>query len=209
MFPFRRKKQIDVNDVSPARLEAFSDGVIAIIITIMALELKVPHDAGMDGLWHLWPIFFSYAVSFFFIATYWLNHHHLLHFVKHIDNAILWTNLFFLFCLSLIPFFTANVGENGIAVIPTMLYAGIMLVCSFSFTLLRLAVARAQTGAGLLKLLRIAGTGKNIIAFFIYMAAIPLAMINPLITLGLILAVALAYVVPPKWDKNPYRSEKD
>ncbi len=204
MFPFRRRKPADTSDVSPARLEAFSDGVIAIIITIMVLELKVPHDVTARALLPLWPVFISYALSFFYIATYWINHHHLFHFVKHVSTPMLWTNLLFLFFLSLIPFFTAYVGENNMQTFPVMLYAVMMMACSVSFLSLRIAVASQNSGAKGIRLLKVAGTKKNWLSSLVYLAALPLAFVHPAITMTLILLVGFAYVIPPRWDKDPY-----
>src|ERR1700704_2577354 len=130
----RRAAELDGNQrtswrMSKGRLEAFSDGVIAIIITIMVLELRVPHDAGWKALIPIAPVFLSYVLSFVFLGIYWSNHHHLLQVVEHVNGKVLWANLHFLFWLSLTPFVTAWMGENHFAALPVALY-GVVLLCS-------------------------------------------------------------------------------
>ncbi len=127
---------------SPARLEAFSDGVIAVIITIMVLELKVPHQDGIAGLYAVFPTLAVYAISFAFTGIYWINHHHLVHRTEEADELILYANLFFLFCLSLLPFFTSYVLEKKLDSFSVALYIASMIVTGFSFLLLRLSIAR-------------------------------------------------------------------
>ncbi len=137
--------------LSPGRLEAFSDGVIAIILTIMVLELKTPESANYEALTHEWPIFISYVISFFYIAVYWINHHHLFHRVKRVDLLILWANIAVLFCMSLIPFFTEWMQSTRLSPFPTAIYAATMLVNGAAFSLLNYAVGRhsvAKSGAG-------------------------------------------------------------
>ena len=126
------------------RLAAFSDGVIAIIITIMVLELKVPHGAGWTALISVLPHFVSYVLSFIYLAIYWNNHHHLLHTVTRVDGLILWTNSFLLFCLSLIPVATAWMGENFLAPVPTAVYGVILLMPAVAYYLLQKAIMRKQ-----------------------------------------------------------------
>ena len=131
-------------DLSPARVEAFSDGVIAIIITIMVLELHVPQDHTLNGLLGLWQTFASYALSYLLVAIYWINHHHLFSMVKRVDLGILWSNILLLFVLSLVPFFTAFVGQSKGSPFAVLLYAGIMFSGGLSFMVLKVAIARAQ-----------------------------------------------------------------
>ena len=126
------------------RLEAFSDGVLAIIITIMVLELKVPHGEHMDALLKLLPVFLSYVLSFIYIAIYWNNHHHLLHAVTHVSARILWANMNLLFWLSLVPFVTGWMGENHFAAAPCALYGAVLLMCGFAYWLLQHAIIAAQ-----------------------------------------------------------------
>ena len=116
--------------MSKSRLEAFSDGVIAIVITVMVLELKVPHNESFEALFGLWPVFFSYVLSFVYVGIYWNNHHHMLQLVQHVTGGILWANLHLLFWLSLLPFGTAWLGENDFASAPTALYGVLLLMAA-------------------------------------------------------------------------------
>src|SRR6186997_3111411 len=122
------------------RVEAFSDGVIAIIITIMVLELRPPHEATIDALKPLWPVFLSYVLSFAYIGIYWNNHHHMLHTVKHVSGGILWANLHLLFWLSLFPIATAWIGENHVAPMPTALYGFVLLMAAIAYYILQRAI---------------------------------------------------------------------
>src|SRR3978361_2121236 len=126
-----------------ARLEAFSDGVIAIIITIMVLELKVPHGATLDVLVPLLPVFLSYVLSFIYVGIYWNNHHHMLHAVNHVSGGVLWANLHLLFWLSLIPFVTGWMGENHFASLPTAVYGVVLFMSGIAFVILERRLLRA------------------------------------------------------------------
>src|SRR5579864_8985890 len=136
---------------TPARLEAFSDGVIAVIITIMVLELKIPHLDGLAGLRSILPTLCLYLISFAFVGIYWINHHHLVHRTDEADELILYANLGFLFCLSLLPFFTSYVLEKKMDSFSVAIYIGSMILTGFSFLLLRLAIARRLRQAGKLE----------------------------------------------------------
>ncbi len=136
------------------RLEAFSDGVIAIIITIMVLELKVPLRADPATLLAQWPVFLSYALSYLVVAIYWVNHHRLFHIVPRVNSAVLWSNNFLLFCLSLIPFATAYMGENQFRPFPTATYAALLLACAIAFLMLREIVSKELTEVGGFDVLR-------------------------------------------------------
>jgi uncharacterized membrane protein len=160
---------------STSRLEAFSDGVIAVIITIMVLELKVPHANGFAGLRDILPILSIYFISFSFTAIYWLNHHHLLRRIEQADQRILSANLGFLFCLSLLPFFTSYVLEKDGDAFSIALYAASMVVTGFSFLLLRLAIERRLRLAGTLQPLDVAGQRKHLLSLAFYALAMPLA----------------------------------
>jgi uncharacterized membrane protein len=184
---------------SPGRLEAFSDGVIAIILTIMVLELKAPDRADLPALLHEWPIFMSYVISFFYVAVYWLNHHHLFHRVKRVDLPILWANIALLFFMSLIPFFTEWMESTRLSPFPTAVYAATMLVCGAAFSILDRAVRRQSIGESQIVLLRRAAQRKNLIAIAIYAIAIPVAFYHPPLSLALIFLVALLYAVPSLW----------
>src|SRR5690242_6602123 len=130
--------------MTKSRLEAFSDGVIAIIITVMVLELKVPHGADLAALEAVLPEFLTYVLSFLFIAIYWNNHHHLLHATERINGLILWANMHLLFWLSLVPFVTAWMGQNGFVPLPTAVYGVVLLMAAIAFTLLVQAILKLQ-----------------------------------------------------------------
>ena len=182
------------------RLEAFSDGVIAIIVTIMVLELKVPHDDDTPaGLLHLWPTFLSYALSFFLVAIYWVNHHQLFTRVEAVNHSILWANNLLLFCISLIPFATAYVGENHISAFPAALYAAILLACGLAFMLLAKFIVAAAPGDSVMRALDRAATRKNVIALVIYAVGAALAFVHPALTMICISLVALMYFSPTRW----------
>jgi uncharacterized membrane protein len=177
------------------RLEAFSDGVLAIIITIMVLEMKVPHDASMEALTPLAPVFLSYVLSFIYLAIYWNNHHHLMHAVKKVNGKILWANLHLLFWLSLVPFVTGWMGENHFAMYPVVLY-GIVLICAAIayFILVRVLISHHGTDSTLAEAIGRDWKGK--ISVVIYLAAIILAFVHPYIGVGLFAAVALMWLKP-------------
>jgi TMEM175 potassium channel family protein len=185
--------------LSPGRLEAFSDGVIAIILTIMVLELKTPASANYEALTHEWPILVSYIISFFYVAVYWINHHHLFHRVKRVDLLILWANIAVLFCMSLIPFFTEWMQSTRLSPFPTAIYAATMLVNGAAFSLLNYAVGRHSVASPDLVLLERATQRKNLIAIVIYAVAIPIAYYRTTISLVLTFLVALLYAVPSLW----------
>ena len=184
------------------RLEAFSDGVIAIIVTIMVLELKVPHDDDTPaGLLHLWPTFLSYALSFFLVAIYWVNHHQLFTRVEAVNHSILWANNLLLFCISLIPFATAYVGENYISAFPAALYAAILFICGLAFMLLAKFIVAAAPSDSDIRALDRAATRKNVIALVIYALGVALAYVHPALTIVCIFIVALMYFSPTRWLK--------
>ncbi len=178
------------------RLLAFSDGVIAIIITIMVLELKVPHGAEWTDLTSLVPIFLSYVLSFIYIAIYWNNHHHLMHTVLHVNGLILWANTHLLFWLSLIPFATGWMGENHFAPAPTALYGVSLLMPAIAYYTLQIAITRTH-GEARSPLAKALGSDiKGKISPFVYLAGIGIAFVYPWISCALYAAVALMWVVP-------------
>ena len=185
------------------RLEAFSDGVLAIIITIMVLELHVPHTPDWFALVELWPVFFAYLLSFAFIGIYWGNHHHLIHTVKKVNPGIMWTNLHLLFWLSLVPFATAWMGENHFAANTVAAYAVLLALCGIAFNILGRCIAASQDHDEALQLalkkLKLKGTG-SLIAYF---SAIPLAFVDTRISMFLFFAVAVAWLVP---DRNIFKA---
>ncbi len=179
------------------RLEAFSDGVIAILITIMVLELKVPHGVSWQALRPLIPVFLVYILSFMFLGIYWNNHHHMLHATERVNGRILWANLHLLFWLSLIPFGTGWMGENDVAPLPTALYGVVLLMAAIAYTILqRTIVAHQGPHSRLQEALGSDFKGKLSIAS--YVAAIPLAFVTPWIAIGLYVFVALLWLVPDR-----------
>ncbi len=179
------------------RLEAFSDGVIAIIITIMVLEMKVPHGDGLAALKPLIPVFISYLLSFVYVGIYWNNHHHLLHAVRHVNGATLWANLHLLFWLSLIPFVTGWMGENHFRSLPVALYGVVLLMAGFAYTILVRVLIRHHGHESALA--RAIGSDlKGKVSLAAYLAAIPLAFVHQLIAMSLYLAVAIMWLVPDR-----------
>ena len=184
------------NFLTSDRLEAFSDGVIAIIITIMVLELKVPHTTTVEGFLKLWPIFMSYGLSYLIVAIYWVNHHYLFHCIEEISHKVLWANNMLLFFLSLIPFTTAYVGENHLDAFPTALYSGLLLVCGISFFILRMAISEHLKDDDEFMAINNASKRKNMFAMLLYVLGIFAAYVNPMISFALIAFVSLIYFIP-------------
>lgn len=183
--------------MTKTRLEAFSDGVIAIIITIMVLEMKAPHEPTLEGLAPLAPVFISYVLSFLYVAIYWANHHHLLHAVQRVSGSILWANTLLLFWLSLIPFVTAWMGENRFATIPVVLY-GLVLLCAAASYYLLVHTLLAHHGRESTLARAIGSDLKGKLSVVIYFAAIPIALIHPWISGGLYALVALIWLLPDR-----------
>jgi uncharacterized membrane protein len=183
--------------MSKGRMEAFSDGVIAIIITIMVLELRAPHGTDVADLGPLIPVFLSYVLSFVFVAIYWNNHHHLLQAVRHVDGPILWANVHLLFWLSLAPFVTAWMGENHFAPVPVVLYGGVLLctACAY-FILTRTLLSHHEKDSTLAQVLGRDLKGK--LSVVIYVAAIPLAFVQSWIACGLYVLVAVIWLIPDR-----------
>jgi uncharacterized membrane protein len=177
------------------RLEAFSDGVLAIIITIMVLELRIPQGSSFSALTPLIPVFSSYVLSFIYVGIYWNNHHHLLHTTQHVSARILWSNLHLLFWLSLFPFATAWMGENHVAAAPTAAYGVILLAAAIAYYILQLAII-AHQGQGSLLAQALGHDWKGKLSPAIYLAAIPLAFVSPWISNGMYALVALIWLVP-------------
>jgi TMEM175 potassium channel family protein len=183
--------------MSTGRLEAFSDGVFSILITIMVLELKVPHGTDLEALRPLLPSILTYALSFVFLGIYWNNHHHMLHQTDHVTGGIMWANLHLLFWLSLVPFATGWMGENHFDALPTAVYAGVLLCAGIAFTILSRTIIASQ---GLHSKLRafIGPDTKGNVSIAIYVAAIPLAFVHRYISDALIVSVALMWFVPDR-----------
>lgn len=183
--------------MSKGRLEAFSDGVIAILITIMVLELKVPHGADWQALRPLLPVFLSYVLSFIFLGIYWNNHHHMLHAAQHINGKILWANLHLLFWLSLIPFVTGWMGENHFAPLPTAIYGVVLLLSAIAYTILQTMIV-AHHGKDSKLAAAVGSDGKGKLSLALYTMAIPLAFVNQWIADGIYVLVALLWLIPDK-----------
>ncbi len=183
------------------RLEAFTDGVIAVIITIMVLELKAPHaehEATWQALSELWPVFVSYVVSFVYVAIYWNNHHHMMHVVKHINGRVMWANMHLLFWLSLFPFVTSWVAESDFAMVPVVLYGVVLLMASASWPiLLRQLIAcnggpEGELGAAMGK------DYKGKLSFVTYLIAIPIAFVAPRTSCLIYAATGLIWLIPDR-----------
>jgi uncharacterized membrane protein len=186
------------NDVmTRTRIEAFSDAVIAILITIMVLDLKVPHGTDWQALRPLIPVFLAYLLSFIFLGIYWNNHHHMLHATERINGAILWANLHLLFWLSLVPFATGWMGEHHIAPLPTALYGIILLMAAIAYTILQTTIIAHQGPHSKLRQ-AVGGDLKGKISIALYLAAIPLAFVRPWIAVGLYIFVVLLWLVPDR-----------
>ena len=179
------------------RLEAFSDGVIAIIITIMVLELKVPHGESIDALVPLIPVFMSYVLSFIYVGIYWNNHHHMLHASHKVTGPILWANLHLLFWLSMFPFATGWMGENHFAATPSALYGLVLLMAAIAYLLLQQLIIASEGPDSLLKQ-AVGGDWKGKMSPVIYATAIPFAFWSQWISLGLYVLVALVWLVPDR-----------
>jgi uncharacterized membrane protein len=179
------------------RLEAFSDGVLAIVITIMVLELKVPHGTEFSALTPLLPPFLSYVLSFAYLGIYWNNHHHMLHTVHHVNGQTLWANLHLLFWLSLVPFTTGWMGENDFASLPTALYGFVLLMAAFAYLLLQMAILAAHGQDSILA----KAIGRNLkskISAALYVTGVVLSFYWPLLACAVYAGVAAIWVVPDK-----------
>jgi uncharacterized membrane protein len=181
--------------MTKGRLEAFTDGVMAIIITIMVLELVPPHEPTLEALLDLWPIFISYVLSFAIVGIYWNNHHHLFQAVRVVDGRVLWANLLLLFCLSLIPFGTAWMGETAFGQLPVAAYGVILLAAAMAYFVLVRALIRIQPDDAPLAA-AIGSDVKGRVSPLAYAVAIPIAVIAPLISFAIYVAVALWWIVP-------------
>jgi uncharacterized membrane protein len=179
------------------RLLAFSDGVIAIIITIMVLELKVPHGADWHALEQLIPIFFSYVLSFIYVAIYWNNHHHMMHTIHHVNGGILWANTHLLFWLSLVPFATAWMGENNFEPLPTAVYGVVLVLCAAAYTLLQTVIIRVKGHDSLLA--RATGSDwKGKASLVLYLGGIAVSFMQPWIACAFYAITASLWLIPDR-----------
>lgn len=186
-------------EMTTARMEAFSDGVIAIIVTIMVLELRAPSDLHPQVLYALWPTFLSYALSYLTVAEYWVNHHALLHRARRAESRVLWANILFLFFLSLVPFATAYLGQCRGGPFSVAVYSASLLLCGLSYNVLTVAVARQTRGDAVLEIRHRAARRKGMVAGSVYAAAVVLALRYPALALLLDLFVAIIYFIPGAW----------
>ena len=180
-----------------SRIEAFSDGVLAIIITIMVLEMDVPHEASLAALRPLLPVVLSYVLSFVYLAIYWNNHHHMLQVTERVTGGVLWANLYLLFWLTLVPFVTAWMGENHFAPLPTALYGGVLLMAAVAYWILQRAIVAGEGEQSLLA----AAVGRDLkgnLSPVLYMIAIAAAFFRPWIAGSLYVLVALMWLVPDR-----------
>jgi uncharacterized membrane protein len=183
------------------RLEAFSDGVIAIIITIMVLEMKVPHGDTPDVLLPLIPVFLSYVLSFIYVGIYWNNHHHMLHACGHVTGAMLWANLHLLFWLSLFPFATGWMGENHFAPLPTAAYGVVLLMAAIAYYVLELTIIRAQGEGSILKK-AVGRDWKGKASPVFYIVAIAATALSPWVSEAIYVVVALIWLIPDRRIEN-------
>ena len=190
------------------RLEAFSDGVLAIIITIMVLEMKVPHGADFAALQPLWPVFLSYILSFVYIGIYWNNHHHMLHAARRVNGAIMWANSHLLFWLSLVPFATGWMGENHFAPVPTALYGVVLLMAAVAYWILQRTIMREHGDDSLLSK-AVGADLKGKLSPLIYLAAIVSAFLHQGIAQALYVLMALLWLLPDPRIERTVRSEEE
>ena len=183
--------------MSTNRMEAFSDGVIAIIITIMVLELRVPHEATVAALRPVAPVFLSYLLSFIFLGIYWSNHHHMLQACEHVDGRVLWANLHLLFWLSLTPFVTAWLGENHFTAWPAALYGAVLLCAAIAYYILARALVTLHGSESAIGI-ALGRDFKGKISIVIYLAAIPLSFVRSWLACSLYVLVAVMWLVPDR-----------
>ena len=183
--------------MTKTRVEAFSDGVVAILITIMVLELKVPHGADLDALRPLLPTFLAYVMSYVYLGIYWNNHHHLLHATSRITGAMLWPNLHLLFWLSLVPFVTSWMGDNPFTPMPTAVYGFVLLMAAIAFLILQTVIIRHDGPHSQLKA-AVGSDWKGKISALLYVVAIAIAFVQPMAADAIYIGVALIWLVPDR-----------
>jgi uncharacterized membrane protein len=188
---------MEVGVIGKGRLEAFSDGVLAIIITIMVLELKVPHGADLASLRPLLPVFVSYVLSFIYVGIYWNNHHHMMHLAPGVTGGVLWANSHLLFWLSLIPFVTGWMGENEFAPLPTALYGVVLFMSGLAYLVLQCAIVAAYGRRSLLAV-ALGSDFKGKLSAVSYASAIPLAFVSQWVACAIYALVALLWIVPDR-----------
>lgn len=194
-----------LREAGPERLGAFSDGVIAVIITIMVLDLKAPHEASLHALLKLWPGFLSYALSYFFVGIVWINHHHLLRYVERVTTAMIATNFIFLFFVSLIPFFTAYVAASEVSAFATAIYAAVFLLTTLAYIVFELAIFGECSGAREKQERQSLSRWRNWVALAASAVAIPCAYLHAGLALGLLFLVSVFYS-SPYWGRGAEES---
>lgn len=181
--------------MTKSRLEAFSDGVLAILITILVLELKIPHEASFESLRPVIPVFFAYVLSFIYVGIYWNNHHHMFHAATHVNGRVMWANLHLLFWLSLIPFTTGWMGENHFAAMPSAFYGIVLLMCAIAYYILQSTIIQADGPNS--RLARAVGSDwKGKLSPIFYLTAIAAAFFQPMLSEALYVIVAIIWFVP-------------
>jgi uncharacterized membrane protein len=188
-----------------ARLEAFSYGVLAIIITIMVLEMKVPHGTDIEVMRPLLPVFYSYVLSFLYIGIYWNNHHHMLHAARQVSGGVLWANLHLLFWLSLLPFVTGWMGENHFAPVPSALYGAVLFMAGVAYSILARALVVTE-GTDSVLARAIGKDRKGTLSVLLYAIAIPLAFVNQWASQAIYAAIAMIWLVPDRRIERAIRS---
>lgn len=183
--------------MTKSRLEAFSDGVLAIVITIMVLEMKVPHDPSLDALKPIFPVFLSYILSFIYVGIYWNNHHHLFQAVKTIKGGVLWANLHLLFWLSLVPFASGWMGENHFAALPTALYGAVLLGAAVAYSIMVRILLRHHGGESVLA--RAIGSDlKGNLSMLSYVVGLALAFVQPWMAWAIYILIAIVWLIPDR-----------
>jgi len=190
--------------MSKTRLEAFSDGVFAILITILVLELKVPHGADVEALRPVLPVFLTYVMSFVYLGIYWNNHHHMLHLTHRINGGILWANLHLLFWLSLVPFATGWMGENHFQALPAAVYGGLLFCAGVAFWILQARIV-ADQGADSKLAAAVGSATKEKISTLLYASAIGLAFVQRFIAIGIYVLVALMWLIPDRRIESRFK----
>jgi uncharacterized membrane protein len=194
--------------MNKSRLEAFSDGVFAIIITIMVLELKIPASTEWEVMKHLVPVFSSYVMSFVFVAIYWGNHHHLMHTLKKVNASVMWANMHLLFWLSLVPFFTGWMGENNFNKIAVAAYGCLLLMCGIAYTILSKTIKNTYKQETPLTIAITKSDAKGYISVLLYTFSIPMALyVHPLVSAACFVAVSIMWLVPSKQIEQALETE--
>ena len=197
-----------VEGMTKSRMEAFSDGVIAVIITILVLELKVPHGESVDALTPVIPVFLSYVLSFIYVGIYWNNHHHMLHATRRVTGPVLWANLHLLFWLSLVPFTTAWMGENHFSAAPTALYGVVLLLAAIAYWILQQLIIASEGPDSLLSKAIGRRDWKGKLSPVLYAIAIPMAFRSPVLAQTIYALVALVWLVPDRRIENVVEAGK-